>query len=142
MWTKMILFVLVVSLWGCEAINDEAELYGSYALTSTEVKILLDLTASHSYSETVTFAGGPVQKASGTWRWKGGRVCFNALLIPRSLMKDVYENASPEEQPKIVGGAYQLDHCVPAGKEYGETILEMNPDKPENFVKMSSANRR
>lgn len=142
MRTKMILLAVMVSLCGCVAIKNESEIYGSYTLTSGEGKVLLDVAASHSYSESLSFAGGPLQKAAGTWQWKDGRVCFASLLIPISLIKDVYANARPEEQPKIVGGAYQLDDCVPATKEYGKTILEINPDKPENFVKTSSANRQ
>jgi hypothetical protein len=139
--TKMILLALTAFLCGCVAIKDENEIYGSYTLTSGEDKILLDIGASHSYSESLSFAGHPTQKAAGIWQWKDGRVCFASLLIPTSLMKDVYANARREEQPKIVEGAYQLDDCVPATKEYGKTILEISPDKPENFVK-TSANRQ
>jgi hypothetical protein len=137
---KLILPSLMVWLCGCEAIKNENEVYGSYELTFRDGKILLDVAADHSYSETIRFSNQPEQKNSGEWQWRDGRVCFNALLVPRPLMK-VFENAKPW-QPKVIGGAYQLDHCIPAGKEYGKTILEINPDAPENFVKVSSATAR
>jgi hypothetical protein len=136
---KLIPALLVVCLCGCEAIKNEGEVYGSYELTSREAKILLSVAADHSYSETVRFSIGPEQKNSGNWHWRDGRVCFSALLVPKALMKDLFESTRQDDRPKTVGGAYQLDHCVPAGREYGKTILEMNPDGPENFVKVNTA---
>jgi len=139
---KITLITTMVCLLGCEAIKNENEIYGSYELTSSDAKILLDVSADHSYSEVIRFSNGSDQRNSGQWQWRDGRVCFTSLLVPTPLMKDLFEKAKPEEQPRVVGGAYQLDHCVPAGKEYGKTILEMNPDKPENFVKVSAATGR
>jgi hypothetical protein len=135
---KLIPIWLMVCFCGCEAIKNENDVYGSYELTSRDGKVLLVVGADHSYSETIRSSNAPDQKNSGHWQWRDGRACFDALLVPRSVMK-AYENAKPEELPKVVGDSYQLDHCIPAGKEYGKTILEMNPDSPENFVRVGSS---
>lgn len=132
MW-KLIPIWLTVCLCGCEAIKNENDVYGSYELTSRDGKTLLDVTADHSYSETVRFSNGSEQKNSGHWQWRDGRVCFDALLVPRSVTKIL-----EEIKPKVVGDAYQLDYCIPAVREYTKTILELNPDTRENFVKVST----
>jgi hypothetical protein len=124
-------------LCGCEAINNEKEVYGSYELTSRDGRILLEVAADHSYSETIRFSNRPEQRNSSRWQWRGGRVCFNALLVPRPLMKML-----EDIKPKVVGDAYQLDYCIPAVKEYGKTMLEINPDTRENFVKVGTGAAR
>ena len=43
-----------------------------------------------------------------------------------------------EDRPLVVGDSFQMDRCIPAEVEYGNTILEINPDKPENFVKLKA----
>jgi hypothetical protein len=128
---------LAICSFGCGPLRDEAEVYGSYELTTSDVKIALNVAANHSYTETLTFSNGSDQKNAGAWQWREGRVCFNGLLVPTVLMKAL-EGAPQEDRPKVVGQSYQMDHCIPAGKEYGKTILELNPDSPENFVKARS----
>jgi hypothetical protein len=104
----LILASLTVCLCGCGTINNEEEVYGSYELTSRDGKTVLDVAADHSYSETLRFSNRSEQNNSGHWRWRDGRVCLNALLVPRSAMK-AYEGVRPEELPKTVGDAYQLN---------------------------------
>jgi hypothetical protein len=133
-----ILGISIVCLCGCYAISSENDIYGHYELTSRAAKIRLDVNADHSYSETVEFISGPEQRNSGKWRWMGGRVCFGTFLEPKEFKNDIFVNARPQDEPKTVGGAYQLDECLPAGKEYGTTILEINPDGPENFAMVRS----
>ncbi len=102
----------MVCFCGCQAIKNEADVYGSYELTSRDGKVLLEVGADHSYSETIRSSNAPDQKNSGHWQWRDGRVCFDALPVPRSVRKG------------------------------GKTILEMNPDSPENFVKVSAVTAR
>jgi hypothetical protein len=134
---KLIPVWLLLCLCGCEAINDEKEVCGSYELTSRDGKIFLDVAADHSYSETIRFFNRPEQRNSGQWQWREGRVCFNALLVPRPLMKML-----EDIKPKVVGDAYQLDYCIPAVKEYSKTMLEINPDTRENFVRVGAVTAR
>jgi uncharacterized protein YceK len=133
----LILVSLTVCLCGCEAINKETEVYGAYELTSRDGKTVLDVAVDHSFSETIRFSNGLEQKNSGHWQWQDGQVCFDTLLVPKSVMK-AYEDGDLDP-PKTVGQSYQLDCCVPAGKMYGKTILEINPDSSENFVRSSGA---
>ena len=70
--------------------------------------------------------------------WDDGRVCLAAMLIPKSLVPDYGETFNPEDRPLVVGDSFQMDRCIPAEVEYGNTILEINPDKPENFVKLKA----
>jgi hypothetical protein len=136
--SKVILAVFVACLCGCEKIKDEREVYGSYELISPDAKIVLEVAENHNYAETIAFSSSPQQRNEGKWQWRDGHVCFTALLVPKPLMKDLIQNVRPEDQPSIVGEAYRVDRCVPAQKEYGKTILEMNPDEPENFVRVTS----
>src|SRR5260370_36222248 len=82
----LILASLMVCLGGCEAINNEKEVYGSYELTSRDGKILLEGVADHSYSETIRFPNGSEQKNSGQWHWRDEPVCLNAFLVARSAV--------------------------------------------------------
>lgn len=134
---RLIPIWLMVCLCGCEAIKNENDVYGSYELTSRDGKVLLVVGADHSYSETIRSSNAPDQKNSGNWQWRDGRVCFDALLVPRSVMKIL-----EEIRPKVLGDAYQLDYCIPAIREYSKTMLELNPDTRENFVKVSAATAR
>ena len=56
-------------------------------------------------------------------------------MLPRSVFKDLFGDGNP--QHKSVGEAYQFDYCSPASEEYGKTILELDPDSPQNFVKVN-----
>jgi hypothetical protein len=141
MW-NITLGVLMLCLCGCYAIDSEKKVHGQYLLVSGDVKILLDVAADHTYSETVEFTRAPEQRISGTWHWTEGKVCLNAFLVPQMLMRGLLQSVPPEQRPKAVGLSYQLDQCAGAEREYGKTILEINPDSSENFVmvKASPAN--
>ncbi len=136
MRNKVIVLLLIFELVGCAPISDEREVYGDYELRSGGTKIALRVAQDHSFSESITFPNGQEQRNSGRWEWQQGAVghaCINGLLIPKALMTYLSGNW----QPKAVGESYQYDDCLAAGKEYGRTILEINPDG-ENFVKVGS----
>jgi hypothetical protein len=130
---------------GCEAVHLEREVYGHYELRHSEGEIRLEVSADHSYSEILTFASYPEQRSSGKWYWSEGtdgtgRVCFESVLEPVRFKKDLY--AASGRSPTMIGRTYQLDDCLPAEKEYGKTILEINPDSEENFVMVAAAGDR
>jgi hypothetical protein len=101
---------------------------------------MLDVLDDHSYTEVIRFSNGSEQRNSDKWHWKAeyGYVCFNAFLLPRSFKSDVYEGSHPLPKPTVVGDAYTEDRCMGAGKVYGKTILEIDPDGGQNFVKIVS----
>jgi len=142
MLLKWILALGLVSLSGCRPIRSESELYGHYELTSRDAKILLDVAADHTYSEKIMFSGGFQQTQTGNWRWMGGQVFLAAFLEPEKLRSEVYEDLPLKQRPKTVGGSYQIDDCLPASWIYGKTVLEIDPDSSENFVKLKASTIR
>jgi len=128
----------MLCLCGCYGINSEKKVYGRYELASSGVKILLDVVADHTYSETVEFTRAAEQRTSGAWHSTEDKVCFDAFLVPQMLRRGLLQSLPPQRQPKTVGPSYQVDQCVGAGIEYGKTILEINPDSSENFVMVKS----
>jgi hypothetical protein len=131
--------MILACLAGCEPVKSERDVYGRYVLKSNYANITLDVAEDHSYSETILYPAGEQQKQSGKWHWRDGQACFGGLLVPNQLLKDLYENAPQQNHPKTRGSAYELDDCLPASREYGKTLLEINPDSPENFEKLTDA---
>jgi hypothetical protein len=138
MW-NITLGALMLGLCGCYAIDSEKKVHGQYQLVSSDVKILLDVAADHTYSEIVAFTRAQEQRASGTWHWTEGKVCLKAFLVPQMLMSGLLQSVPREQWPKAVGPSYQLDQCAGAEMEYGKTILEINPDSSENFVMIKAS---
>jgi hypothetical protein len=133
--------MVLCSATGCKPIKSERDVYGHYVLESRAATITLDVTAEHSYFETIAYSNDGSQSQSGKWQWRDGRVCFDAFLEPKQLLKDLFDNVPQQNQPKTVGRAYEIDDCLPASWEYGKTLLEVNPDSPENFVKLNDGGR-
>lgn len=111
----------------------EADIYGHYELKLSSAVISLDVNADHSFSEQIAYTNGDKQNQVGNWRWTNYQICFKALLEPKDLLKGLFQDT--QNQPKAIGGAYEIDDCLPASWEWGKTILEIDPDNPENLVK-------
>lgn len=126
---------LIACLSGCAPITNESKISGVYALAVRGVKIELRVAKDHTYVEKVTFSDGAQQTKSGEWKWQEEQLCFGALLVPSSAFPAAFSYGI---QSRIVGRCYQMDRCAAPVWEYGKTILEINPDTAENFVRIGS----
>jgi hypothetical protein len=141
---------LSLCLCACSEITVENEVYGRYEMRTPDAKTFLDVRADHSYSETIHYTGGSEQKVSGAWQWRDAamygyvRVCFGSFMLPKQweFMKDYVDDDRWEHRPNAIGGAYQFnEECTGPVREYGRTILEIDTDSSDRFVRVSALAR-
>ncbi len=65
----------------------------------------------------------------------GSARLFRGTFLPKQLRIVEASGEAPPGTVKPVGGTYRLDVCAGPLREYGRTILEIDPDGDENFVR-------
>jgi hypothetical protein len=144
---RLIVLPCLACLCSCIPISSEKGILGRYELKSPDAKTQLDVVPDHSYFEIIRYTNGTEQRTAGAWHWMeekdrwDPRVCFTSLLLPKQtgVMQNIFAgDSAPPDWVKSAGGAYQLDECAGPLKEYGRTILEIDPDSEQNFVRVSA----
>lgn len=133
------IFLLFVSvaisavLVGCYPVRSRADAIGHYELNAEHDKIALDVSSDGSFTETITWASGKIDKQEGKWNWSSGRIGFDRLWIPKSFAPDYIKqvDSGPDtNQPKYTEPGYW---SVSVEKHWGTTTLAVFPDADIGF---------
>ena len=132
-WAAFLLVAASSALVACIPARSKASVIGVYELKVERQKLTLELASDGSFTETIQFASGQVEKRVGQWNWMPGRVGLTGLWIPREFAPDYIHRADSEVgsgQPKYTEPGYW---SVSAENHWGTTLLSVFPDDDVNF---------
>lgn len=96
--------LLSCGLLACYYVQSREGLFGTYELNGDHRQILLDMAANGTFTETITFKSGAVQKQKGTWKFASAtsNLSFDGLWIPKEFAPDYILRADEtnNDQPK------------------------------------------
>jgi len=120
---KILLLLSSLTLTACLSVSRESDVVGSSG--ASMVLILLSRSApDHTYAQKATMRDRPTETASGRWRFENGRISFENLLIPGSVVG---------KNERIIRGGCGLS----AESHYGGPIkLILDPDRDLGFTRL------
>ena len=87
---SVLLLTLAASLFmtGCTMVKSESDVMGEYELRVGNGKIALQVSPDRSFSETIYWPTGKVERRSGKWLWNKDTINFDQLWIPPAFAPD------------------------------------------------------
>jgi hypothetical protein len=83
-----VLSICIGSLCSCFPVHSQSGAVGRYILGDGGQRIVLDVVADGSFTETITFRSGATQELTGKWSWSDGSISFDSLWIPKEFAPD------------------------------------------------------
>lgn len=120
----------LLSLIGC-TVKSESQVMGEYQLDGVG-KIVLSISPDKTFSETIFWPSGKIEKRSGKWQWHPSGLSFDQLWIPSEFVPDYIRQADAysKNQPKFT----EPGHWVMAPeKHWGTITLPIFPDAEVSF---------
>jgi hypothetical protein len=130
------LLILAASLFmtGCSMVKSESDVLGEYELRTENGKIVLQVSPDKSFSETIYWPNGKVERRSGKWLWNQNGISFDQLWIPSEFAPDYIlqadASAKANKQPKYTEPGHWSGR---AEKHWGTVTLPIFPDADVNF---------
>src|SRR6202035_5071519 len=109
LFSVVALVALSSPLVGCYPVRSKSDAIGHYELNVERDGIALDVSTDSTFTETIRWASGKVEKRAGKWIWGKGRIGFEGLWIPKSFAPDYIIQADSEgdgNQPKYIEPGY------------------------------------
>src|SRR3954471_11894059 len=79
------ILIPIVIIIGCSTVRSKTDVVGTFELEERGNKIVLVLSPSGRYSETIKWQTGKVEERTGIWRWGDGRIGFEGFRIPKEF---------------------------------------------------------
>jgi hypothetical protein len=130
-WVLLLNIAPLFFLIGCYTITSESDVIGEYRLDGNgkiELKVLPDKT----FSETIFWPSGKIEKISGKWEWHQSGISFDQLWIPAEFAPNYIRqtDAHSENQPKYTEpGSWSMT----PESHWGTATLPIFPDDELNF---------
>jgi hypothetical protein len=131
---RTVLMMLLIGLSSCVSITRRTDILGLYELHFSAGTISLRLNSDGSCVETIHYSDGQKQQATGTWSQDRENLHFEKMLVPNALKTTLF---SPGAEDSRWSRSHESDVRAGAIWQYGKTILEIQPDVDENFVRVS-----
>ena len=132
----MLLLILALLLFagGCSLVQSESDVPGDYELKAGNGKIELKISPDRTFSETIFWPNGKIEKRSGKWLWSEAGIGIEQLWIPREFAPDYIldadASAKENHQPKYTEPGYW---AMRPEKHWRTVILPIFPDADMNF---------
>jgi hypothetical protein len=130
-YTLMILAYLATSI-ACGSIHSRLELIGTYELKLEKQKIILEVFADGSFSETIYFNLGQIEKMAGRWEWGGVFMSFDKLWIPKSFSPEIYVLLDESGKTGFTSPGH---YAITPAKRWGKVTLPIFEDEGIEFTK-------
>jgi hypothetical protein len=131
---SVLLLTLAASLFmtGCTIVKSESDVMGEYELRAGDGKIVLQVSPDKSFSETIYWPTGKVERRSGKWLWNKDTINFDQLWIPPAFAPDyiLQTDALVENQPKYTEPGHW---AIQPERHWGTVTLWIFPDADVNF---------
>ena len=131
------LMLIVASLLlgtGCTMVKSETDVLGEYELKVGNGKIILTVLPDKSFTETIFWPNGKMDRRSGTWIWSHDGIGFDQLWIPSEFAPDYIlqadASAKLHNQPKYTEPGYWWGRPE---KHWGTVTLPVFPDADVSF---------
>jgi len=125
--------LLFVFLSGCFYIKSESAMIGEYTLKGSDNnKIELALLPDKTFTETIFWGSGKVEKRFGKWKLGQDLIDFDPLWIPPAFAPAYIRatDAQPGTQPKYTEPGHWI--LTPENR-WGTPTLEIFPDADISF---------
>jgi hypothetical protein len=136
-----VLATLSSVLVACYQVKSKPEVIGLYELKVGQNQIDLDVSADESFTETIKWASGKVEKRIGRWYWNRGSIAFDSLWIPKPFAPDYINQADAQSGPKQPKYTEPGNWAVSAEKHWGTMTLTVFPDADINFRMVAHPSR-
>ena len=124
---------LISALVACIPVRSRSDVIGVYELNAERQKITLQVFPDQSFTESIQFSSGQVERRAGKWHWTSGSVGFEGLWIPKSFAPEYIlraDSRADARQPRYTEPGYW---SVSAENHWGTVVLAVFPDADINF---------
>lgn len=128
-----ILMMVGSPLVGCYPIGTKSDVVGLYELHVGQNQISLEVSPDETFTETIRWESGKVEKRTGQWHWKNGAMSFNKLWIPPAFAPDYILSADAQSGPNQPKYTEPIVWGVTPESHWGTITLSVYPDSDINF---------
>jgi len=126
--------VAIISvLVGCVGVSRDADLVGDYLWETRMARLVLRVNADHSYSESVEWKSGDIERVQGIWALKDERIVFEGMVVPSGALP-TFPSSSPDS-PIVVRRSPGPRRCEFSPERHfgGPVMLVADPDSDLGF---------
>ncbi len=127
------LAALIGALVACIPVRSMSDVIGVYELNAGRQKITLQVTPDQSFTESIQFSSGQVERRVGKWHWNSGSVGFDGLWIPKSFAPEYILQADSRADGRHQRYTEPGYWSVSAENHWGTVVLAVFPDADINF---------